>query len=79
MNETSRTNIPAPPSRRMLDERLRAAKATNPFKPGDMALHINNQLDARPVESVEGDTICLRIGSIVTEPVPASNYVRLPR
>lgn len=50
---------------------------SNGFQPGDMALHKNNQLDARPVESVEGDTIRLRIGSVVTSPVPAANYTRV--
>ncbi|MDP9820421.1 hypothetical protein [Nocardioides massiliensis] len=50
----------------------------NDFQPGDMALHVNNQLDARPVESVEGEFIRLRIGSLVTDPVPASNYHRIP-
>lgn len=47
------------------------------FKPGDMALHKSYSLDARPVESVEGNKIRLRIGDIVTDPVPASNYVRI--
>lgn len=51
---------------------------TNEFQPGDRALHKNNQLDPRPVEAVEGDTIRLRIGSIVTDPVPAENYHRIP-
>ena len=52
--------------------------SNNPFEVGDLALHINNQLDARPVEAVEGDKIRLRIGSLVTEPIPASNYHRIP-
>lgn len=51
----------------------------NPFQPGDLALHVNNQLDARPVETVEGDSICLRIGTVVTPPLPASNYHRIER
>ena len=55
------------------------ARALNPFKPGDLALHKNNQLDARPVEVVEGDQIRLRIGSIVTDFIPASNYIRIPK
>lgn len=50
----------------------------NPFQPGDWALHVSNTLDSRPVASVEGDMIRLRIGSIVTDPVPASNYHRIP-
>lgn len=44
------------------------------FKPGDMALHKSNTLDARPVESVEGRMIRLRIGSVITDPIPAANY-----
>lgn len=49
----------------------------NPFQPGDMALHKNNELDARPVEGVAGSWITLRIGSMVTAPVPAANYVKV--
>lgn len=52
--------------------------ARNPFKVGDLALHKSNDLDARPVEAVEGSKIRLRIGTLVTPPVPASNYVRIP-
>lgn len=49
------------------------------FQPGDLADHKSRQLDPRPVESVEGDFIRLRIGSLVTDPVPASSYDRIPR
>ena len=47
-----------------------------PFKPGDMALHKNGQLDARPVHGVstDGSLITLRIGDHVTDPLPAENY-----
>lgn len=51
----------------------------NPFQPGDWALHVNNQLDAREVCAVGGDMIRLRIGESVTPPVPASNYVKVAR
>lgn len=50
----------------------------NPFQPGDLADHKSGQLDPRPVESVEGEFIRLRIGTLVTDPVPASNYRRIP-
>lgn len=50
----------------------------NPFQPGDLADHLSGRLDPRPVESVEGAFIRLRIGSVVTDPVPASNYRRIP-
>lgn len=50
----------------------------NPFRPGDLADHLSGQLDPVPVESVDGDTIRLRIGDLVTEPVPASDYRRIP-
>lgn len=49
------------------------------FQPGDLADHKSGSLDPRPVESVDGDFICLRIGSVVTEPLPASNYRRIAR
>lgn len=51
----------------------------NRFQPGDLADHKGGHLDPRPVESVEGNYIRLRIGSVVTEPVPAANYRRIPR
>lgn len=51
----------------------------NRFKPGDLADHKSGRLDPRPVESVIGNSICLRIGTVVTDPVPASNYRRIPR
>lgn len=51
---------------------------SNEFERGDLALHKNNQLDARPVECVEGDKIRLRIGTLVTDPVSAKNYHRTP-
>lgn len=44
------------------------------WMPGDRALHRSNSLDARPVEAVEGKMLRLRIGTMVTDPVPASNY-----
>jgi hypothetical protein len=50
---------------------------TNPFKPGDRALHRSGTLDSRVVESVEGDMIRLRIGDLVTEPLPARRYRRI--
>lgn len=46
-------------------------------RPGDMALHKNGELDPRPVEDVLPGTpmlITLRIGTIVTEPIPARQY-----
>ncbi len=46
----------------------------NPFRVGDMAEHVLKDLDAREVAAVEGDTIRLRIGDTVTDPVPAFNY-----
>lgn len=52
--------------------------SANPFQPGDRALHKDGHLDSRPVESVHGPYIRLRIGSVVTDPVPASNYRRIP-
>lgn len=52
---------------------------TNPFQPGDRALHKSGSLDSRPVEAVEGSMIRLRIGTLVTDPVPAANYIRVPR
>lgn len=51
----------------------------NPFKPGDMAVHKSNTLDARPVESVDGDNIILRIGTVLTPPLPHTNYRRIPK
>lgn len=51
----------------------------NLFQPGDRALHKSGTLDSRPVESVEGNMIRLRIGTIVSDPVPASNYTRIPK
>lgn len=50
---------------------------SNPFQPGDWALHKSNQLDAREVASVDGDTIQLRIGDRLTPPVRAANYDRV--
>lgn len=50
---------------------------SNPFKPGDLADHKFRDLAPRPVESVEGDMIRLRIGTLVTDPVPAANYDRI--
>lgn len=47
------------------------------FKVGDLALHKNNRLDARPVAAVEGDMIRLQIGTIVAGPFPAANYHRI--
>lgn len=52
---------------------------TNRFQVGDMADHKSGPLDPRPVEAVDGRFIRLRIGSVVTDPVPASNYRRIPR
>lgn len=51
------------------------------FQPGDRALHKYRELDSRPVESVslDGKMIRLRIGTIVTDPVPAANYRRIPQ
>lgn len=51
-------------------------KNKNPFQPGDMALHKNNQLDAREVAYVGGSLIRLRIGDLITEAVPADNYTK---
>lgn len=50
----------------------------NQFKPGDWASHKYRDLDAREVKFVEGDMIRLRIGTLVTDPVPAENYRRIP-
>lgn len=50
---------------------------SNPFKPGDWALHKNNQLDARQVVEVIGDTITLDIFGKPTPPVPAANYLKV--
>ena len=52
---------------------------SNQFQPGDYADHKSGTLDPRPVESVEGDTIRLRIGTVVTDPLPAANYRRIPK
>ena len=49
------------------------------FQPGDRALHKNNQLDSREVVEVIGTKITLRIGTVVTDPVPMSNYWRIPK
>lgn len=49
------------------------------FKVGDLALHKNNQLDSRLVAAVEGKNIRLQIGTIITDPVPASNYLNLSK
>lgn len=49
----------------------------NPFRRGDRALHKSNQLDSRPVAKVEGNKIYLQINTLVTDPVPASNYIRV--
>lgn len=51
----------------------------NPFKPGDLADHVSGNLDPRPVESVEGDSIRLRIGTLVSPLYPAKNYRRIPQ
>jgi hypothetical protein len=54
------------------------------FEVGDLAEHKFRNLDARPVHSVEGTRIRLYIGgtgpkTVVTDPVPASNYRRVPK
>lgn len=49
------------------------------FQVGDLAEHKYQELDARPVASVEGTKIRLRIGTLVTGPVPMSNYRRIPK
>lgn len=43
---------------------------------GAMALHLGNQLDARPVAAVspDGRRIRLQIGSLATTWLPARNY-----
>jgi hypothetical protein len=43
---------------------------------GDMALHKSNTLDPRPVAEVDhaARTVRLAIGSVVTAPIPRSNY-----
>ena len=49
-------------------------RPTNPFKPGDRALHKSNQLDSREVAEVSGAMIRLVIGSVPDCWVPAANY-----
>lgn len=51
------------------------------WQPGDRAAHKYQDLDSRPVVSVSENRrwITLRIGSIVTPPVPSSNYRRIPK
>ena len=51
----------------------------NPFKPGDRALHRSGRLDSRVVVDVDGGTIRLRIGNLVSDPVQAANYHRIPK
>lgn len=53
------------------------AKAS--FKVGDLADHRSGTLDPRPVEEVseDGKSIRLRIGTIVTDWLPAKNYKNL--
>lgn len=47
----------------------------NEIKPGDLVERIDDiGLDPRPVASVDGDTLTLRIGSLETEPIPAHLY-----
>lgn len=46
-------------------------------RPGDLAHRKNSDLDARPVEAVipgRPRQITLKIGSLVTPPIPASLY-----
>lgn len=53
------------------------------FQPGDLAEHKvrDGILDPRPVHAVSanGRWLKLLIGSHVTDPVPASNYRRIPK
>lgn len=44
---------------------------------GDRALHVGNHLDSRPVAEVSDDRtqIRLQIGTLITDWLPASNYV----
>lgn len=42
--------------------------------PGDWATHRHRDLDPRPVAAVDGTSIRLAIGDVVTDPVPVSNY-----
>lgn len=48
-------------------------------QPGDMAHRVDGSLDARPVERVGLNdrgrrVVALRIGTVVTDPIPASWY-----
>jgi hypothetical protein len=43
-------------------------------KPGDLALHKDNQLDAREVARVDGDSIWIWIGRDPFGPYPRENY-----
>lgn len=48
------------------------------FQVGDYADHKYADLDPRPVVAVEGTKIRLQIGTVITDPVPMSNYRRIP-
>lgn len=45
-------------------------------RPGDLADHKSRTLDPRPVESVDraNRTVVLRIGTVLTPPLPLANY-----
>jgi hypothetical protein len=43
-------------------------------RPGDWALHRNNQLDAREVARVEGRYVWIFIGASKAGPYPRENY-----
>lgn len=51
----------------------------NPFQVGDYAEHKTRDLDAREVAAVEGPYLRLQIGDLVTEPVLAAYYERIPK
>lgn len=51
----------------------------NPFEPGDWADHKSGTLDPREVAKVQGENICLQIGTLVTPPIPHANYDRIPK
>lgn len=60
----------------MSSTKFEAVKAAD-VQPGDMALHRSGDLDSRPVEDVLPGRpllITLRIGTLVTNPVPARQY-----
>lgn len=58
------------------------AHIANPsdWRVGDRALHVGNHLDSRPVAEIldGGRRLRLQIGDVVTDPVPAANYLRIP-